>query len=44
MIFVADWNEWAEGSMLEPDKINGYGYLEAVKQALIENNEWPEEN
>ena len=44
MIFVAAWNEWAEGSMLEPDKINGYGYLEAVKQALIENNEWPEEN
>ena len=44
MIFMYAWNEWAEGSMLEPDKINGYGYLEAVKQALIENNEWPEEN
>ena len=40
MIFIVAWNEWAEGSMLEPDKINGYGYLNAIKEALIETDEW----
>ncbi len=40
MLFIAAWNEWAEGSMLEPDKINGYGYLEAIRKALMETEEW----
>jgi hypothetical protein len=42
MLFVAAWNEWAEGSMMEPDKTNGYGYLEAVRNALKANGELPE--
>ena len=41
MIFVFAWNEWAEGGYLEPDEKNGYGYLEAIKNALKKNNELP---
>ena len=41
MLFLAAWNEWAEGSMLEPTKKDKYRYLEAVKNALNKNGEFP---
>ncbi|NMM65092.1 glycosyl transferase [Clostridium sp. P21] len=39
MMFIFAWNEWAEGGYLEPDKKYQYKYLEAIKDALTENNE-----
>ncbi|OHD62325.1 MAG: hypothetical protein A2096_05515, partial [Spirochaetes bacterium GWF1_41_5] len=34
MITLACWNEWTEGSYLEPDTQYGYGYLNAIKNVF----------
>ena len=36
IIIINSWNEWVEGSYLEPDIRNGYAYLEALHSALSE--------
>lgn len=41
MLFIFAWNEWAEGGYLEPDKKYGDGYLKAIREVLLENDEWP---
>ena len=45
-VFCTAWNEWGEGSYLEPDTTNELGYLKSVKDALdiasieLENEEF----
>lgn len=35
LITINSWNEWTETSYLQPDNVNGYGYLEAVKKVFL---------
>ena len=35
LITINSWNEWSEGSYLEPDTVNGMKYLEAVKEVFM---------
>jgi lipopolysaccharide biosynthesis protein len=37
LIFINAWNEWAEGTHLEPDLEFGRGYLEATRDAMAIN-------
>ena len=34
--FLMSWNEWAEGNYVEPDLKYGHGYLEELKNLIIE--------
>lgn len=34
LITINAWNEWVEGSYLLPDMLNGFDYLEAVKEVV----------
>ena len=40
-LFMFAWNEWGESGYLEPDELYGYKMLEAVRDALLENDEFP---
>jgi hypothetical protein len=34
IITLNSWNEWTEGSYLEPDTVNGMAYLDAVREVF----------
>lgn len=39
LLLLTAWNEWGEGCHLEPDTVNKFSYLEAVKTALTNTNQ-----
>ena len=36
IIFLRSWNEWAEGNYMEPDLKFGHGYLDALREMILE--------
>lgn len=39
IVFYKSWNEWAEGSILEPDLLNGRKYLDAFTRAITRGHD-----
>ena len=39
LVVINSWNEWTETSYLQPDNVNGYGYLEAIRDVFLNAND-----
>ena len=35
ILFLKSWNEWAEGNYVEPDLKYGHGYLDVLRECLV---------
>ena len=35
ILILKSWNEWGEGNYMEPDKIHGLGYINALKEKVF---------
>lgn len=38
IIILRSWNEWAEGNYVEPDLKYGHGYLNVIKEMIIDDD------
>ncbi|MCD9026434.1 glycoside hydrolase family 99-like domain-containing protein [Cohnella silvisoli] len=34
IVTINSWNEWTEGSYIEPDTVHGMAYLEAIRDVI----------
>lgn len=41
IIAIGPWNEWGEGSYIEPYAENGFADLDAIRDAFCEPGKWP---
>ncbi len=41
IIAIGPWNEWGEGSYIEPYAEHGFGHLEQLRSAFCDGNSWP---
>lgn len=39
LMVVNSWNEWTEGSYLQPDSLYGYGYLEVIRDLFCKKSD-----
>jgi hypothetical protein len=37
VVILKSWNEWAEGNYVEPDQRHGRGFLEAIRDQVVDN-------